>query len=153
MHRRLWLNDPDCLMLRTKETRLSDDERQALAWTIAASGGMLFISDDVSLLGREQSTLFCKVARVGAEVDAASEGKPPSTADLMERGAVRIVSTRTRDGALHLLLNMSERAQDVRIAEVLPRHGLARMIEAENEVDAAERIELPPHSARIIRTH
>jgi hypothetical protein len=47
---------------------------------------------------------------------------------------------------------MSERGQDVRIAEVLPRHGLARMIEAENEVDAAERIELRPHSARIIRT-
>jgi alpha-galactosidase len=152
MHRRLWLNDPDCLMLRTKETSLSDDERHALAWTIAASGGLLLISDDMGLLGREHPTLFRTVARIGAEVDAASEDEPPGAADLMEREAVRIVSTRTRDGALHLLLNMSEHAKDVRIAEVLPRYGLARIIEPENEVDAAERIELPAHSARIIRT-
>ena len=43
MHRRWWLNDPDCLMLRVNETRLSNDEREALARTIAASGGMLLI--------------------------------------------------------------------------------------------------------------
>jgi alpha-galactosidase len=116
MHRRLWLNDPDCLMLRTKETRLSDDERHALAWTIAASGGMLVISDDMGLLGREHSTLFRTVARIGAEVDIASGDQPPGAADLMQLGAVRIVSTRTRDGALHLLLNLSEQAQEVRIA-------------------------------------
>ncbi|HLX36755.1 MAG TPA: glycoside hydrolase family 36 protein, partial [Candidatus Binataceae bacterium] len=53
MHRRWWLNDPDCLMLRAKETQLSNDEREALAWTIAASGGMLLISDDMSLLDAE----------------------------------------------------------------------------------------------------
>jgi alpha-galactosidase len=152
MHRRLWLNDPDCLMLRAKETRLSDDERHALAWTIAASGGMLLISDDIGLLGPEHSTLFRTIAKIGAEVDSASKDEPPSTADLMERQAVRIVSTRTRDGALHLLLNMSERAQDVRIAEVLLRYGLARIIEPENDVEAAERMGLPPHCARIIRT-
>src|SRR6266550_1977358 len=45
MHRRLWLNDPDCLMLRARETRLTADERAALAATIASSGGMLLISD------------------------------------------------------------------------------------------------------------
>ena len=27
MHRRLWLNDPDCLMLRARKTRLTADER------------------------------------------------------------------------------------------------------------------------------
>jgi alpha-galactosidase len=113
MHRRLWLNDPDCLMLRTKETRLSDDERHALAWAIAALGGMLLISDDMGLLGRERSTLFRTVARIGAEADAASKDEPPSTADLMERGAVRIVSTRTRDGALHLLLNTANRGSKI----------------------------------------
>ena len=60
-------------MLRAKETRLSNDEREALAWTIAASGGMLLISDDMSLLDAESARLFQEVARIGAEVDAASK--------------------------------------------------------------------------------
>ena len=50
MHRRLWLNDPDCLMLRSRETSLTADERGALAAAIAASGGMMLISDDMALL-------------------------------------------------------------------------------------------------------
>jgi alpha-galactosidase len=68
MHRRLWLNDPDCLMLRAKETRLSNDEREALAWTIAASGGMLLISDDMRLLDADSARLFRDVARIGAGI-------------------------------------------------------------------------------------
>ena len=36
MHRRLWLNDPDCLMLRARKTKLTADERAALAATIVA---------------------------------------------------------------------------------------------------------------------
>ncbi len=63
MHRRLWLNDPDCLMLRARKTRLSADERAALAATIVASGGMLLISDDMSLLDAEAAKLF----RAGCE--------------------------------------------------------------------------------------
>ena len=31
MHRRLWLNDPDCLMVRDGETALTLDEVQSLA--------------------------------------------------------------------------------------------------------------------------
>ena len=34
---------------------------EALAWTIAASGGMLLISDDVGLLDDESSRLFVKL--------------------------------------------------------------------------------------------
>ena len=41
MHRRLWLNDPDCLMVRRSDTQLSDAERSSLAGAIAASGGMV----------------------------------------------------------------------------------------------------------------
>ncbi|HKN02147.1 MAG TPA: glycoside hydrolase family 36 protein, partial [Candidatus Binataceae bacterium] len=55
MHRRLWLNDPDCLMLRASETRLTVDERVALASVIAGSGGMLLISDDMALLCEAES--------------------------------------------------------------------------------------------------
>ena len=60
MHRRLWLNDPDCLMLRARETRLTADERAALAATIVASGGMLLISDDMSLLDAEAAQIVSR---------------------------------------------------------------------------------------------
>ena len=46
MHRRLWLNDPDCLMARARDTRLSPAEARTLAIAIAATGGMLLFSDD-----------------------------------------------------------------------------------------------------------
>ncbi len=69
MHRRLWLNDPDCLMLRARETRLTADERAALAATIVASGGMLIISDDMSLLDAEAGKLFRAVSQIAAEID------------------------------------------------------------------------------------
>ena len=129
MHRRLWLNDPDCLMLRTKETRLSNDEREALAWTIAASGGILLISDDMSLLDAESARLYQKVARIGAEVDAASPSEPPLPADLMTDSPTRILLTKIGDGACELILNMSDTSQ---------------------RIDALDE-SLPPHCARIIR--
>jgi alpha-galactosidase len=139
MHRRWWLNDPDCLMLRAKETQLSDNEREALALTIAASGGMLLISDDMTLLDEDSAKLFQTVARIGAEVDLASKDEPPLSPDLMTRSPLRILSTRTRDGSLHLILNMSGSPQRIGIAELIP--------------DARdENIELPSHSARIIRS-
>ena len=149
MHRRLWLNDPDCVMLRAKETRLSADERHALAWTVAASGGMLLISDDMRLLSEEEATLFRAVATIGAEF--ASTDEPLIARTLMEDSTLKIVSTRTRNGALHLLINMSDCARDVRLAEVVERDGRASIVELAGEADASERIELPPHSARIIR--
>ncbi len=46
MHRRLWLNDPDCLMARRRDTELSLEEARTLAIAIAVTGGMLVFSDD-----------------------------------------------------------------------------------------------------------
>ena len=123
MHRRLWLNDPDCLMLRTKETRLSNDEREALAWTIAASGGMLLISDDMSLLDAESARLFQEVARIGAEVDAALSAEPPLPKDLMTDSPTRILSMKIGDGACELILNMSDTPLRIdALGENLPPH-------------------------------
>ena len=130
MHRRLWLNDPDCLMLRAKETRLSNDEREALAWTIAASGGMVLISDDMSLLDADSMRLFQDVTRIGAEVDMASRAEPPLPADLMKQSPVRSLFTRKSHEVVSLFLNMSD----------VPQH-----IDELNS-------KLRPHSARVIKT-
>jgi alpha-galactosidase len=72
MHRRLWLNDPDCLMVRRRETRLSPDEIGCLADAIGASGGMVVFSDDVDLLGDDDAALLRSTVATGRAVDAAA---------------------------------------------------------------------------------
>jgi alpha-galactosidase len=50
-HRRWWINDPDCLLLREDDSRLSPVETKTLATAIALSGGALILSDRLSALG------------------------------------------------------------------------------------------------------
>ncbi|MCB1170501.1 MAG: alpha-galactosidase [Leptospiraceae bacterium] len=50
MHQRLWLNDPDCLMLRNRETELTDAQIRLSAVIMTLVGGMILISDDLQLL-------------------------------------------------------------------------------------------------------
>ncbi|MBN1264482.1 MAG: alpha-galactosidase [Anaerolineales bacterium] len=47
MHRRLWVNDPDCLLLRGTETELSEAEVQSLVVAVSLSAGVQIISDDL----------------------------------------------------------------------------------------------------------
>jgi alpha-galactosidase len=84
-HRRLWLNDPDCLMLRTGETDLSPEAARAWALAVAASGGMAIVSDDLALLDGRARELLAEVLAVGREVDeAAIAGPPPACRDLLD---------------------------------------------------------------------
>lgn len=50
MHRRLWANDPDCLLVRTDRTKLMLDETRTLATAIALSAGIMLSSDDLERL-------------------------------------------------------------------------------------------------------
>jgi alpha-galactosidase len=151
MHRRLWLNDPDCVMLRVTETKLSKDEREALAWIVAGSGGMLLISDNVSLLTEENSRLFCKVEAIGTEVDRRCFDEPPTTANLMDGGELKIMFSRTRDGFLCVMTNVGERPRSVQLADVLPAHVSAAIVDMQGETSVGGQLELPSRSARIIR--
>jgi alpha-galactosidase len=47
MHGRLWMNDPDCLLVRETDTSLSGDEVRALTTVIGLSGGMVLSSDNL----------------------------------------------------------------------------------------------------------
>lgn len=50
MNRQLWVNDPDCILARATGTRLSPSERQAQLDALAVSGGLMVLSDEMSLL-------------------------------------------------------------------------------------------------------
>jgi alpha-galactosidase len=86
MHRRLWLNDPDCLMLRSTGTALSPTAARTWAQTVGLSGGAALVSDDLSLLGDDARRLLDEVVALGrASDDLARAGRPAEAIDLLER--------------------------------------------------------------------
>ncbi len=56
MHRRWWINDPDCLLLRPN-AKLTMDEIQSLTTTIGMSGGSMLLSDDMPNLPEDRFRL------------------------------------------------------------------------------------------------
>jgi alpha-galactosidase len=152
MHRRLWLNDPDCLMLRARQTSLTAEERGALAATIAASGGMLLISDDMALLEREAGALYRAVADLGAEADADAPHEAVLALDLMTSGAMRGLVEPLRDETLAMLLNLGAEAERIRLADLRLGPGKMTLVDfGSAEHPLGDLIEIPPHAARIIR--
>jgi alpha-galactosidase len=92
MHRRLWLNDPDCLMLRTEQTDLTTDQAGSWAWAIALSGGMVLVSDDLALLDGEARRRLEQVISRGRASDAAAiDGSTPRCRDLLRHRDVRVL--------------------------------------------------------------
>ncbi|MBI2703966.1 MAG: alpha-galactosidase [Actinobacteria bacterium] len=85
MHRNLWLNDPDCLMLRAEKTELSSDAIRTWASAVGMSGGMALVSDDLALLGDEARALLDETVALGRVADGeAVAGRPAVAEDLMD---------------------------------------------------------------------
>jgi alpha-galactosidase len=61
LHRRWWINDPDCLLLRRTETQLSEAEVQALVTVVALSGGAAMVSDDLLALDAERRSWLARI--------------------------------------------------------------------------------------------
>lgn len=64
MHRRFWLNDPDCLLVRKEKNKMTPEETMIMASVLAVSGGMLLVSDDLELLEKERVDLLRKALRI-----------------------------------------------------------------------------------------
>jgi alpha-galactosidase len=79
-HRRWWVNDPDCLLIREAESDLSSAEVQTLATVIALSGGAVMVSDDMLALDEERRRWLAQMlpALPGRMriVDFFEEGRP-----------------------------------------------------------------------------
>jgi alpha-galactosidase len=165
MHRRLWLNDPDCLMSRREQTRLTLDEARSLAAVTAVTGGMVLFSDDVPKLAPESVELVDRTIALAREVDAADRsGEPPGPGrarvlgllqDEMPTGAV----ARARGGVLVALLNASQERQEISVdlGELVPP-GVPLGVEAELGTEGpretaagAAAVALAPHASSLFR--
>jgi alpha-galactosidase len=95
LHRRLWLNDPDCVMLRTTETELTEAQARDWALAVGDSGGMVLVSDDLALLDDDAKQLLDEVIARGRSVDLeAANAMPPRCPDLLtDETPLRLEST------------------------------------------------------------
>lgn len=57
LHRRWFINDPDCLLVRERDSRLTRAETESLVSVLAVTGGSLFLSDDMSRLSGDRRAL------------------------------------------------------------------------------------------------
>jgi alpha-galactosidase len=85
LHRRVWVNDPDCVMLRTRETELTPEAARTWARAVGVSGGMVIVSDDLALLdGEARSVLDEAIALSRMADDAARAGDVAVCPDLLD---------------------------------------------------------------------
>ncbi|MCL4435072.1 MAG: alpha-galactosidase [Actinobacteria bacterium] len=61
MHRRLWVNDPDCILVRDTRTRLTPRERRIGAGVIVGTGGLRILSDDLATYGSKEWELIDEI--------------------------------------------------------------------------------------------
>ncbi len=50
MNERLWINDPDCLLLRSEKIEMGENERKIYAYTAGILNNMIVVSDDLELI-------------------------------------------------------------------------------------------------------
>ncbi len=154
LHRRLWQNDPDCLMARSRDTRLASEERHALAVAIASSGGMTLFSDDVASLGVEERSLVRDTLALARRIDALGIPARVRTLGLLDDEIASGLVARGTAAAFVALLNAgettAERAlpRDVQVdagAEPEP------LLASTPSSTPGGSLSLPPHSAAVVR--
>jgi len=79
LHQRLWINDPDCVLLRDTDTALTETEVCTLAAVNALSGGLFTLSDEIAHLGPQRRALLRRLLPTldrSGETPAPAEGTP-----------------------------------------------------------------------------
>jgi alpha-galactosidase len=142
MHRRLWQNDPDCLMARTEGTNLSRIEAATLAHSVAASGGMAIFSDDVPLLGDDSRKLVADTLDLARRVDGAGTVGTARALGFLDASIPQGAAAATLAGGVIALVN-AEDAEAVRSADPAAL-GLP-------DADGPLRYTLPAHGSRLVR--
>jgi alpha-galactosidase len=154
MHKQLWINDPDCLMIRSKKTQLTHHERMSQINAIILSGGMLLFSDDFTEIRKQDFDDIPKIMELNREC---FEGDPIPI-DLMDREIPEVfLNTSGYLGVFNF--TRTSRNKTVNIKNLPSLNGsISRISDVwtgeEIEIDAGGRLTLPkmpPHSSRLFK--
>jgi alpha-galactosidase len=115
MHREFWLNDPDCLLLRARETELTRNERELYALAAGALDNMVIASDKLWLLGPEEKSLFQRAL--------ALRGGRSRVSGLLGEDVYLIHSQRGLSGDVRFGVNLSDREAVIGGISLAPRSG------------------------------
>ncbi|MBM4382169.1 MAG: alpha-galactosidase [Deltaproteobacteria bacterium] len=159
MHRRLWLNDPDCLMVRSASTELTPAEIHSLAAGIAASGGMAIVSDDVAALSPGDLELLRESLALAREVDAGAAHGTARALGLLDAGGPHGIVSHTQNAVIAVAHNASDApatlsrdvSRELAARGALPPFALLGGTEPEPRDDALLRAELAPHASLAVR--
>lgn len=102
MHNRLWVNDPDCVVMRKAAGGMAPHEIKSQLTVYYLSGGAMFLSEDVTALPPERLEWFLK------SVPPSGESAIP--VDLFEKDFPEILLLKKEDSALLAVFNWEERA-------------------------------------------
>lgn len=91
-HRRLWINDPDSVLLRPTGTLLDANERRAITHTALGASGLVFLSDDFGRYGPAEWGRIARIAALMADADGPLDLPDPFATPLTVEGPTRRLS-------------------------------------------------------------
>jgi alpha-galactosidase len=87
LHRRVFINDPDCLLLRPSDTRLDAGQRSLLAAVITGTGAFTLVSDDLRRYTDAEWGLLEALQAVHDDVDTLLDIDDPFADPIVVRSA------------------------------------------------------------------
>lgn len=88
LHRRVFINDPDCLLLRPTDTGLEAWQRSFLATVITGTGAFTVVSDDLGRYTEAEWGLLDALRSVHLDVDTLLDIEDPFADPLVVRSAI-----------------------------------------------------------------
>ena len=110
MHKRWWLNDPDCLLLRNQNIELTPNEKELYALVAGALDNMIIESDDLELVDDWGKQLLKKAIGL--------KGGKVHVKGLLGDGPYLIESAGGPAGAIRLAANLSDSPKAMERREV-----------------------------------
>lgn len=92
LHRRVWINDPDCLLLRPTQTQLSAAQRWLGSDLVAGLGCFLMISDDLALYGAEEWWQVERIRKLQSTADSPLDIEDPLADRVVVRSAATVLT-------------------------------------------------------------
>ncbi|MGA8426571.1 MAG: hypothetical protein WB801_03175, partial [Candidatus Dormiibacterota bacterium] len=112
LHRRLWINDPDCLLLRPVDTELSPSQRRLAADVVAGLGCFLMTSDDLSLYRAQEWAEVERIRSLQPSADSPLDIDDPLASQLVVRSAATVLSVDPSGDGTGNVWSLQMRAKD-----------------------------------------